>query len=149
MFKHLLVPLDGSNLAEKALPAALELAQKFDSVITLLSVTEMPHIIAGAGSRVETKMVVDLRERAQHEALTYIQNLEHSLTEQGVAVKGQVSPGIQVADTILDVVQAVKADTIVMSTHGRTGLSRWVYGSIAEKLLRHATVPVLLIRSQE
>lgn len=149
MFKQLLVPLDGSDLAEKALPAALELAEKFDSIITLLCVTEIPHIIAGAGSRVETKMVVDLREQAHHQALNYIESLEATLTEQGYSVKGQVIRGIQVADTILDAVQAVEADTIVMSTHGRTGLSRWVYGSIADKLLRHATVPVLLIRSQE
>ena len=61
----------------------------------------------------------------------------------------QVTEGENVADALLEVAAALGVDTIVMSTHGRGGLSRWVFGSVADKVLRYANVPVLLIRAKE
>lgn len=148
MFKRILVPLDGSELAELALPYALELAQKFDSRLLLLSVTPLPVVSVDPGEYPYSgyDYVPELGEHLQNETHTYLQEKQADLTAAGLAVDIQVEQGNQPAEVILMVVEEGNTDAIVMSTHGRGGVRRWMYGSVADKVLRHADVPVLLIR---
>ncbi|MFO7538403.1 MAG: universal stress protein [Chloroflexota bacterium] len=155
MFTHLLIPLDGSRLAEAALPSALALAAKFESTITLLRVVRPPDISTSTTGSPMTEVLTMLRAHSQEEAESYLRVLQGSLRQQGYKIHRHVIFGDGVADIILEVaqgqavVQSQAVDVIVMSTHGRSGLSRWVFGSVADKVLRQAQVPVLLIRAQE
>ncbi len=148
MFKHILIPLDGSNIAEKAVPAAVELASKFHSQLTIVHVlTNLPQILQD-----EEKDHDDLFDRvhdtAHESAEKYLQEQKEKLLAQGVpVVHYQVVDGRSPADAILSVAELQRADSIVMSTHGRSGINRWVFGSVAEKVLRGANVPVVLVRA--
>jgi nucleotide-binding universal stress UspA family protein len=149
MFTHLLVPLDGSRLAETALPATLALAAKFDSTITLLRVVRPPDISTSTSGTAMTEVLTMLRTYSHEEAESYLHSHQRALRQQGYKVHRHVVFGDAVADIILEVTEERDIDAIVMSTHGRSGLSRWVFGSVADKVLRQAKVPVLLIRAQE
>lgn len=147
MFKHLLIPLDGSPLAEKALPAALELAGRFNSQITLLRVIQPPYVLTNVGGSNYAALFTALRDQAEEEAKSYLTIQQNSLRQQGYQVHAQIMNGEPIAEIILQVAETSQADTIVMSTHGRGGFSRWVYGSVADRILRYANIPVLLIRN--
>ena len=150
MFNHLLVPLDGSHLAEAALPPALELASKFNSEISLVWVIQPPHLImTAANGSVYAQLLSEMRNQSEQDAHAYLKDHQDSLQQQGYMVNTQVTEGENVADALLQVATQLEVDAIVMSTHGRGGLSRWVFGSVADKMLRYADVPVLLIRATE
>jgi len=78
--------------------------------------------------------------------IPYIRAQERALGEEGILVRGIVRVG-NPAEAILELAEKEKASLIVLSTHGRTGLSRWIFGSVAEKVLRGAKVPLLIVRS--
>lgn len=150
MFKHILVPLDGSPLAEAAIPAALELASKFDSEITLLRVTYPPYIATSiTWGSAYAELITEMRNQAFAEAEEYLRVHQGSLRQQGHKAHAHIVEGEPVADLILDMLDSLGIDAIVMSTHGRGGLGRWVFGSVADKVLRKAHVPILLIRAEE
>lgn len=148
MFTHILLPLDGSQFAESALPAAFELAKRFHSKVTLLSIVRPPYLMGGSGAGY-TEMLINLRDQAVTEAHRYLEGHQHWLNYEGIKASVRVSEMEPVAEAILETADEVGADLIVMSTHGRGGISRWVYGSVADKVLRHATIPVMLVRATE
>ena len=149
MFKHILVPLDGSQLAEAAMPATLELASRFDSKISLLRVTRTPYVASGLDGSAYAELIVTLRQQEFEEADAYLRVVQQNLRQQNYMTEIFVREGEPVAEIVLDIAQEVGADTIVMSTHGRGGMSRWVFGSVADRVLRQANVPVVLIRAKE
>ncbi|MCB9008228.1 MAG: universal stress protein [Ardenticatenaceae bacterium] len=150
MFNHLLVPLDGSHLAEAALPPSLELASKFNSEITLVWVIQPPHLImTAANGSVYAQLLTEMRNQSEKDAESYLRGHQGSLRQQGLVVHTRIVEGENIADALLQVAANINADAIVMSTHGRGGISRWVFGSVADKVLRYANVPVLLIRAKE
>ena len=147
-FKHILVPLDGSSLAERALPVACVLAQKFDSQITLLRVLDIPSPTPPT-SHLEVTMgwAREARKNALQEAQSYLQAVQSELDRQEIATQillRDTSP----AEDILDVTDTEDIDLIVISSHGRGGLARWTFGSVAEKVTRHSLCPVLLVRAK-
>ena len=144
MYKKILVPLDGSELAKKALIQAEKLAKAFDSEIILLQVVPfMP--IYGAPELV-TPLIVD--EKHKESAERYLTNLADELRARGHKVSATVKTGQQVAPEIIDFAKANGADLIVMNTHGRSGISRWFVGSVTLKVLTRAETPILLVRSK-
>lgn len=148
MFKHLLVPLDGSEYAEEALTAARELSTCFDSDITLLCVVIPVDTLLSmqrgyAASFPEIAALAQYRSEAARE---YLHSLRDSLAQQGFRVNVEIVEGAQVAETIVRVAQRLDADTIVMSTHGNGGVRRLMLGSVAERVIRQANVTVILIR---
>jgi nucleotide-binding universal stress UspA family protein len=148
MFKHILVPLDGSGLAETALPAALAFGQSFGSKLTLLRVVRPPEVSGQSSGGVSYgDFITQLRSQAVAEAEGYLKSQQGMLRQQGVETYTHIAEGNNIAELILDQADSLEIDTIVMSTHGRGGLSRWVFGSVADKVLRRANVPVLLIRA--
>ncbi len=149
MTQTLLVPLDGSQLAEAALPLAARLARSRDFSLTLLRVTPvLPDFFT---SEAEVGFSADTYElwqsAARGEATGYLDRVRSSLDSQGLEVQTIVRRGTA-ADTILDVADEVGAYAITMATHGRTGLGRLAMGSVAQQVLAHSVVPVLLARQK-
>jgi len=141
MYKKILVPLDGSELAEEALDHAEKLAETFDAEVILLQVVAfMP--IYGAPELV-VPFVVD--EKQQEAAEKYLTRLAEELKKSGLKVTTKVKVGMQVAAEIIDCAKESGVDLIVMCTHGRSGITRWVLGSVAHKVLTRAETPILLV----
>jgi len=146
MFKRILVPLDGSPLSERALPIAMAMARKFGSKIILLRVLDIPVPTPPASHPgVAIGWVREARTQAHEEARSYLDVQQREVHRQGIEVRALMrdrSP----ADDILQVAASEKVDLIVMSAHGRGGLARWTFGSVADKVARHSPCPVLLVR---
>jgi nucleotide-binding universal stress UspA family protein len=144
MFKRILVPLDGSHRAEQALPVAARLAQASGGMVVLLRVVGMANQFANyvAMEPLITEREIDLR---LEEAKGYLHNLAHSGAMHGVDTKALVFFG-QPAANILSVVDSQQIDLVVMCSHGYTGMTRWLMGSVAEKVAHHASAPVLVLR---
>jgi|UniRef100_A0A7C3WS75 nucleotide-binding universal stress UspA family protein len=141
MFSKILVPLDGSELAAKVLPHVVELAKTFNSQVTLLHVchTEAFAVGEAAPAVVETAPVA---EKKACEA--FLSKVANDLKGQGVNVGFACVEGVP-AREIIGYADKNGMDLIVMATHG-AGEVAWVLGSTAEKVVTHATVPVLLYR---
>jgi nucleotide-binding universal stress UspA family protein len=148
-FKQLLVPLDGSSLAESALDTAVEIADRTGASITLAQVPTVPAYVTTIP---ETSGWIPgyLREQAESANL-YLQGIASALAESGVesSIDVEVVRAGGVADGILASAAEHGADLIVMSTHGRTGFGRWLFGSVADRVLRGAELPVWLVRAHE
>jgi nucleotide-binding universal stress UspA family protein len=143
MYKRAIVPLDGSAVAETVLPFLLEIAGPLDLEVVLLRVVQVaPPMVIEASRHV----ILDDAEGRQAEALEYLTPLAADLRDRGVRVETRVRRG-QPADEILAAQAEEHADLIAMSTHGRSGLGRLVFGSVAEDVLRRASVPVFLLRA--
>ena len=127
---EILVPLDGSAEAESVLPYLRDLAQKFGSRVQIL----------GVGIGRKTRRVNRLIE-------DYVNRTANKLQTDNIKAKPVVLYGVA-ADKILDFTAENEIDLIIMATHGRSGITRWWMGSVAEKVISEATAPVLLVRSR-
>jgi nucleotide-binding universal stress UspA family protein len=144
MYKKILVPLDGSELAKTALDQAEKLAKTFDAEIILFQV--VPFMPIYGSPELVTPLIVD--EKQKEVAEKYLANLTEELKKKGLKTASMVRTGQQVAVEIIDFAKESGVDLIVMCTHGRSGISRWVLGSIAHKVLTRAETPILLVRSR-
>jgi nucleotide-binding universal stress UspA family protein len=144
MYKKILIPLDGSDLAKLALAQAEKLAKTFDAEIILFQV--VPFMPIYGSPELVTPLIVD--EKQKEAAEKYLANLTEELKKKGLKVSAMVRTGQQVAVEIIDFAKESGVDLIVMCTHGRSGISRWVLGSIAHKVLTRAETPILLVRSK-
>lgn len=143
MIKKILVPLDGSQLAENALPYAEEMARKFEAQLVLIQVLQPKVMMA----EFEPGFFNDAIKQEHDSAKIYLHNLKDRIGFFHIPVEVEVLDGGAVADTIIDYANETETDLIVMNTHGRSGFSRWVYGSVANKVLQHAHCPVFLVRA--
>ncbi len=141
MFRRILVPLDGSLLAEAALAPAFELAQKFGGDVVLLRVVP-PDELEFSGGLYVLSRVWEQQERQT--AQTYLQQVRAGQSACDVPIRLEVQVGV-VPSTIIATMARVSVSLIVMSTHGRSGLGRLIYGSVAEAVMRAAKVPVLFV----
>jgi nucleotide-binding universal stress UspA family protein len=141
MYKKILVPLDGSELAITALNHAEKLAKTFDAEIVLFQV--VPFMPIYGSPELVTPLIID--EKQKEAAERYLSDLTEELRNRGQKVSAVVKTGQQVAVEIIDFAKEIKADLIVMCTHGRSGITRWVLGSVAHKVLTRAETPILLI----
>ncbi len=140
MYKTILVPLDGSHLAEAILPEIEKVASCMRARIVLLRVCRA-HVFPGKDP---TEAEVEVVRKAE----AYLDNIEAQLTAKGFDAEVHVRYG-DVADEILNHSKRNDIDLISMCTHGRSGLGRWLLGSVAEKIVRHSEKPVLLLRAKE
>ena len=143
MVKKIVVPLDGSKLAEGVLPNVRELAHCLGCKVVLLQVLThkaYDYLVSDPG------MSASLRETEEAQACEYLGPLLSALKAEGLDVTADVSTATgPVADAIVEFAHKVNGDLIAMSTHGRTGPARWVLGSVADRVVRGAGIPVLLI----
>ena len=144
MYKKILVPLDGSELAKKALDQAEKLAKCFDAEIILFQV--VPFMPIYGSPELVTPLIVD--EKQKEAAEKYLLNLTEELKRKGLKVTSMVRTGQVVAMEIIDFAKESGVDLITMCTHGRSGITRWVLGSVALKVLTRAETPILLVRSR-
>lgn len=145
MYKKILVPLDGSELAKKALVQVEKLAKAFDAEIILFQV--VPFMPIYGSPELVTPLIVD--EKQKEAAERYLVNLAEELKKRSLRVTTMVRIGQQVAVEVIDFAKEVGADLIAMCTHGRSGITRWVLGSVTLKVLTRAETPVLLVRGKE
>ncbi len=143
-FKHILIPLDGSRLAEETIPLAARLATLCGARITLLRVV-IPRLVVGQPSYV-LQFDVQLLEEYQREAARYLESVAARLRETVPNVDAVVLLADNPPRAILDWATEQGTDLIAMSTHGRSGFRRFMLGSVADKIVRGAHVPVLLSR---
>lgn len=146
MFSHLLVPLDGSPFAAAALPYARSLAAKFGSEITLVRIILPPRFGDGALTVESADLLVKARNDLYADAISYVQGQQVTLQSEGYKAHYQVVEAEDIAAELMLMVAECEADAVVMCTHGRGGLSRWLFGSVAARVLQIATVPVLVVR---
>lgn len=145
MFKKILVPLDGSELAAKILPQVEDLAKTYEAEITLITVGHY-----AIGEEVGEASPAVIREAAAHEkqeSQAYLEKTASALKEKGLKVDWLYEEGMP-ARQIIAYAADNKMDLIALATHGK-GEVAWVLGSVAEKVVSHATVPVLLLRVME
>ena len=159
MYGKILVPLDGSKLAEGVLPHVEEVARRFDSEVTLIQVVAplsklvaetMPAALepSGATAAVGVEAAAAAVKAEREGARSHLDRIVERLKAQKLDVRAEVVEGTA-GDVIVDYARRHGTDLIAMSTHGRSGLRRLVYGSVADHVLRRAGTPVLLIRSRE
>ncbi|MBI3929461.1 MAG: universal stress protein [Armatimonadetes bacterium] len=145
MYRKILVPLDGSSLAEKALAPALDLARLASAEIVLVRASDQAALMVPmSGPYPPGPLPMDLVTRLRHEAERYLASVAQTVREAGLVVTWQVQEG-HPAEVVLETARSEGADLIVMASHGRTGLSRFLLGSVAEKVLRRASCQVLLV----
>ena len=145
MIKKILVPLDGSKLAEKALPYAESFAQKYEAELILVWVLQHPIMVpmdyGGAVIPIDTMMA-----QAENEANDYLRKLQAKFRKQNISTRVTVLKSHAVAEAIIDMADQEEVDMIVKTTHGRTGPSRWIFGNVAAKVLQRASCPIFLVR---
>ena len=143
-YRHILVPLDGSPLAEVALAHALALARACGAEVTLLnSVSPMDEVMVSEG---EPVFLADLWKARQQAAQTYLDSVSQR-PEWRELKTHRIVENAPAAEAIVDHARKHAVDVIVMATHGRSGFRRWVFGGVAEKVLRGADRPVLMVRA--
>ncbi len=145
MFKKILVPLDGSELAAKILPDVLAVAKCMNSQVTLLHVCYFPMV--AATESLPPKMAREAEDKEAKECAIFLGKAAKELQLQGLTVNHACVEGVP-AREIIAYADANKMDLIAMATHGR-GEVAWVLGSTAEKVVTRSTVPTLLFRVME
>ncbi|MEN8615359.1 universal stress protein [Dehalogenimonas sp. THU2] len=141
MYKKILVPLDGSELSETILPQAVSVAKPSKAEIVLLRVHEPlePAVRETLGGDLAEKLDTVNREEMEN----YLAKIARDLDGQGLKVSVVTVFG-RPADTIIEYTGANAIDLIAMATHGRSGITKWAFGSVADKVLRLSPVPVLV-----
>ena len=145
MFKHILVPVDGSATSLSAVAKAAELAKAFGSEVTAVYVLD-PYPFTGVGADFAYGQAQYL-SAATAEANKALEDVNKSMENSGVTVKTLIGEGHAVHEGIVRVGENVGADLIVMGSHGRRGLEKLVLGSVAQRVLQSAHVPVLVVRN--
>ena len=153
MARKILIPLDGSKLGETGLHHVETLVQeKKDEEVTLLHVfiPPMPRIESGFAITLDIPLTEEELAPIKNKAMAYLEKSAEILRDKGLDVKCKVvigKGGLSSAEEIIRVEDEIGADLIVMSTHGRRGLSKWAFGSVTEKVLRAGKAPVLVVRA--
>lgn len=141
MFRKIIIPLDGSPLAENALRHVLQLAPPSSAELILVNVIETYRYSATTMEMAPVDVLRYLRSSIE----AYMDNQRRQLEAQQYVVQAYIMEG-DAAGGILEVAAATDADLIVMTTHGRSGVVRWTLGSVAERVLHNAQLPVWLVR---
>ena len=152
MYKEILLPLDGSDVSESALSPARQLAESLGARIHILQVTSQTEELSvmrgaelGAMGSDYSQQVLDEVISAQRDRIQrYLNEVASDLTSVGLNVVKAIEDG-PAADKIVDYAEASGVDLIVMSTHGRGGVRRFLVGSVTDKVIRSTNLPVLVI----
>ena len=150
MLKKILVPLDGSKLAECVLPYVKELAVKcVAEEVVLISVTERIQgfrTIRDLSMPIEERLAPEAVGKMERQAMKYLDKIAKRLEGKGIKVTKEVPMG-DPAQEIVIYTEVSGCDLIVMASHGRSGPSRWLHGSVADKVFKAVHVPVMMIRA--
>jgi nucleotide-binding universal stress UspA family protein len=153
MTERILVPLDGSKVGEAALEIVKNVMTKYSSDIkvevTLLQVlTSLSHYVVAGETSVQVLYTNDELNQMKKAASDYLTKVAEPLAKLGAAINVKVVTG-NAADEILKAAEEIHASFIGMSTHGRSGISRWALGSVTDRVLRSSPRPILVVRSSK
>lgn len=145
MFKHLLLPVDGSDLSAIAIEQCMQFAKCMNAKVTGLHVSQEFSVIT-----LQTEMVENTREQfrkdAEEHAAHYLSAVKNAADAAGVPCDTLYVVGNQAHESIVNVAQKNGCDAIVMASHGRSGLKGLLLGSVTQKVLAHTQLPVLVLR---
>jgi nucleotide-binding universal stress UspA family protein len=145
MFTRILVPLDGSDRAEQAIPVAARIARGAGGVVILVRVAAIPIDFQAQAKKPAEIYSATVIEQGKALAANYLDTVSQMAELVGIQTQTRVLDG-KVAPSILAAVESLGADLIVMNSHGYTGFKRWALGGVAQKIIPHSCVPVLVLR---
>ena len=144
MFKKILLPVDGSSTSNQAIEKSIAMAEAFKSQVTVVSVID-DYAFTGVGVDFAYGQT-EYFQAATAEANATLTAAKQLFEARGIAVASTLVEGHAVFRGILDTAQSTGADLIIMGSHGRQGLKKLVLGSVAEQVLSHAHLPVMIVR---
>jgi nucleotide-binding universal stress UspA family protein len=144
--RHILVPLDGSPLAEAILPHVMGIARLSGARVTLVEAVAPVYSISGGAHTADVGIDVRAAETAHNESARYLEHVAGRLRRDHVEADVAVITHWQAAHAIIDYANDHGVDLIAMATHGRGAWSRWVIGSVADKVMRGCHIPMLVLR---
>src|SRR5665647_871070 len=144
MFKHLLVPVDGSSTSRQSIEKAIAIAEAFKSEVTVIYVID-PYAFTGVGTDFSYGQAEYL-SAATAEANEAIKAAKRAFQDHGISVTASIVEGHAVFRGILETAESVGADLVVMGSHGRHGLEKLVLGSVTAQVLSHTRLSVLVVR---
>lgn len=151
LIRQILVPLDGSSLGETAVTQAEAMAKALGAEIILLMVLEPLRPLVGEGPGAARKLQMRLKEETARRgamALEYLDKVGGSLRDKGLKASHEVLSG-SAAEQIIDFAKEKAIDLIAMSSHGRSGIGRWVFGSVTDKVVHAGDTPIMVVRATE
>jgi len=143
LFENILVPFDLSSPSNQAFKVALDIAQKYNSKLTLLTCVEGD---AWHHKFYDSRADSELLKKQTKAAKKFMEKLEESANKAGVKIKLQIIKSSSVVKDITTFAKSRKIDLIVMNSHGRTGLDKLILGSVANGVIQRSTIPVLLLK---
>jgi nucleotide-binding universal stress UspA family protein len=147
MFKHILIPTDGSPVAAKAVKAGVALAKDMGARITgYYALEALPQVFYGDSYIVDQRMVAEYERAARETGAKYLRKIEAAAEKAGVAFAPLMSKAAAPYIGIVEAAKKRKCDVIVISSHGRGGVAGLVLGSVTQKVLSHSKIPVLVYR---
>ena len=154
MYKKIMVPLDGSELAECVLPHVKSFiagCQVGTIILTrVIEAAPLSYRSAYVNSELDLTKIEERTKKIEEErkssAEEYLEEMANRIGQEGLVLQTEVIVG-KVADSLVDFAETNDIDLILIATHGRSGVSRWVRGSIADRILRASSVPVLMVRA--
>ncbi len=138
--------MDGSELSELSIEHVKEvaIAANKPEVVLLIVLEPISYLTYASYTELRENAILNIEKQSQDHAQDYVNKVADRLKKEGISTQGLVMWG-RPADDILKYVKDNKIDLVIMSTHGKSGITRWAFGSVAEKVIRHSTVPVLII----
>jgi nucleotide-binding universal stress UspA family protein len=145
--KFVVVPLDGSDMAESVLPSVEELAKNLDLEVALIRVYGAPYGVYSAGEGFyDSTHIEAFLAKLKDETLEYLERKATELKRRGITKVSTIARGGLGADEIISIARHTPDNLIAMCTHGRSGVKRWALGSVTETVVRHSDDPVLITR---
>jgi nucleotide-binding universal stress UspA family protein len=147
ILRSVVVPLDGSELAESVLPTVANLAKELKLEVILLRVYSMPYNAYASGEGYYAINYEEIITALRDEAIAYLERKTEEMRTLGVAKVSYLARDGFAADEIIGVARNASGNLIAMCTHGRSGIKRWALGSVTETIVRHSGDPVLVMRA--
>ena len=147
MFKHILIPTDGSPVAEKAIKAGVSLAAEMGATVTgYYAIEPAPTHIYGEGYLADAKLVAELEKRSREVAQRAVDKVAAEAKAAGVKCETVVGKAVLPYKGIIEAAEKNRCDAIVMASHGHRGLTGLLLGSVTQNVLTHSKTPVLVFR---
>jgi nucleotide-binding universal stress UspA family protein len=147
MFKHILIPTDGSPVAAKAIKAGVALAKEMGASVTgFYAIEPPPTHLYGEGYLADRKLVEELERRARDVAQRSVDEITDAAKSAGVSCDAVISKAVMPYKGIIDAAEKSKCDVVFMASNGYRGLTGLLVGSVTQKVLTHSKIPVLVFR---
>jgi nucleotide-binding universal stress UspA family protein len=148
MYRRIMVPLDGSKLAECVFPHVETIAKLSKASVELVHVIEPVKLPTRGGIALSVDDLKQIQLHSRKDAERYLRGIVSRLDNVGIKANWKLLSG-KAADRLIAYIRKNNFDLIIMATHGRSGILRWFWGSVADKILYSSTIPLLLVRPSE